>query len=180
MHDPSVQSSENLERLKLIEKQKGIKIAQKTLSMSKTGNCFFNGKNTKGNDIAKYKNNPNLINFVQYQKLNSNNNRMNYGGKIANDLGGVGHLNLENDINEGLYENSEMKKMSKTVVGFRPMKKTYEEKMDNFIARNNVKYIEPNKINGMEKNNNETSSKGNKSVSQKGSDNNSKKLTKNN
>ena len=180
LHDPSVQSSENLERLKLIEKQKGIKIAQKTLSMSKTGNCFFNGKNTKGNDIAKYKNNPNLINFVQYQKLNSNNNRMNYGGKIAYDLGGVGHLNLENDINEGLYENSEMKKMSKTVVGFRPMKKTYEEKMDNFIARNNVKYIEPNKINGMEKNNNETSSKGNKSVSQKGSDNNSKKLTKNN
>ena len=89
LHDPSVQSSENMERLKLIEKEKGIKMAQKTLSMSKTGNCFFNGKNIKGNEISKYKNNPNLVNFVQYQKLNSNNNRMNYGGKIANDLGGV-------------------------------------------------------------------------------------------
>ena len=178
LHDPSVQSSENMERLKLIEKEKGIKMAQKTLSMSKTGNCFFNGKNIKGNEISKYKNNPNLVNFVQYQKLNSNNNRMNYGGKIANDLGGVGHLNLENDINEASYENNEMKKMSKTSVGFRPMKKTYEEKMDTFIARNNVKYIEPNKTNGMEKEKNETSSKGNKSFSQKGSDNNSRKISK--
>ena len=29
LHDPSVQSSENLERLKLIEKQKGIKKLEK-------------------------------------------------------------------------------------------------------------------------------------------------------
>ena len=154
-------------------------MAQKTLSMSKTGNGFFNSK-MNGNQIAKYQNNPNLTNFIQYQRLNSNINRMNYGGKMANDLGGVGHLNLENGMNEVIYENNDMKKMNKTSIGFRPMKKTYEEKMDNFIARNNVKYIEPNKINGMEKNNNETSSKGNKSVSQKGRDNNSKKLTKNN
>ena len=106
---------------------------------------------------------------------------MNYGGKIANDLGGVGHLNIENDINEASYENNEMKKMSKTSVGFRLMKKTYEEKMDTFIARNNVKFIEPNKTKGIEKEKekekNETSSKGNKSFSQKGSDNNSKKIS---
>ena len=36
-----------------------------------------------------------------------------------------------------------MKKMSKTLVGFRPMKKTYEEKIDNFIAKNYVKYSTP-------------------------------------
>ena len=189
LHDPSVQSSENLERLKLIEKEKGIKIAQKTLSMSKTGNGFFNNKNINGNEIAKYQNNPNLTNFVQYQRLNRNNNRMNYGGKIANDLGGVGHLNLENGMNEIIYENNDIKQMNKTSIGFRPMKKTYEEKLDNFMARNNLKYIEPNKIdnksnnlNGIEKEKNESNSKENKSLSQKGNNNNnnnnSKKVSK--
>ena len=91
--------------------------------MSKTGNAFFNQKNMNGNDIAKYKNNPNLNNFVQYQRLNSNNNRMNYGGKMANNLGGVGHLNLENGMDEIIYEPNDMKKMNKTSIGFRPFKK---------------------------------------------------------
>ena len=147
LHDPSVHSSENIERLKLIEKEKGIRIAQKTLLMSKTGNGFFNTKNLNGgNEIAKYQNNPNLTNFVQYQRLNSKNNRMNYGGKIANNLGGVGHLNLENGTSEIENEPNDMKRMNKTTIGFRPMKKTYEEKLDNFMAKNNLKYIEPNKI----------------------------------
>ena len=147
LHDPSVHSSENIERLKLIEKEKGIRIAQKTLLMSKTGNGFFNTKNVNGgNEIAKYQNNPNLTNFVQYQRLNSKNNRMNYGGKIANNLGGVGHLNLENGTSEIENEPNDMKRMNKTTIGFRPMKKTYEEKLDNFMAKNNLKYIEPNKI----------------------------------
>ena len=146
LHDPSVHSSENIERLKLIEKEKGIRIAQKTLLMSKTGNGFFNTKNLNGgNEIAKYQNNPNLTNFVQYQRLNSKNNRMNYGGKIANNLGGVGHLNLENGTSEIENEPNDMKRMNKTTIGFRPMKKTYEEKLDNFMAKNNLKYIEPNK-----------------------------------
>ena len=181
LRDPSVQSSENLERLKLIEKEKGIRIAQKTLSMSKTGNGFFNPK-MNGNEIAKYQNNPNLTNFIQYQRLNSNNNRMNYGGKMANDLGGVGHLNIENGMNEITSDNYETKKMNKTSIGFRPVKKTYEEKLDNFMAKNNLKYIEPNKrdkksnSNGIEKEKNE-SNKGNKSVSEKGN-NNSKKVNK--
>ena len=142
LHDPSVQSSENLERLKLIEKEKGIRMAQKTLLMSKTGNGFFKSKNMNGaNEIAKYQNNPNLTNFVQYQRLNSKNNRMNYGGKIANNLGGVGHLNIDNgtEINE---EQNDIKRMNKTTIGFRPMKKTYEEKLDNFMAKNNLKYID--------------------------------------
>ena len=147
LHDPSVHSSENIERLKLIEKEKGIRIAQKALLMSKTGNGFFNTKNLNGgNEIAKYQNNPNLTNFVQYQRLNSKNNRMNYGGKIANNLGGVGHLNLENGTSEIENEPNDMKRMNKTTIGFRPMKKTYEEKLDNFMAKNNLKYIEPNKI----------------------------------
>jgi hypothetical protein len=147
LHDPSVQSSENIERLKLIEKEKGIRMAQKTLLMSKTGNGFFNTKNLNGgNEIAKYQNNPNLTNFVQYQRLNSKNNRMNYGGKIANNLGGVGHLNLENGSSEIEFEQNDMKRMNKTTIGFRPMKKTYEEKLDKFMAKNNLKYIEPNKI----------------------------------
>ena len=147
LHDPSVHSSENIERLKLIEKEKGIRIAQKTLLMSKTGNGFFNTKNLNGgNEIAKYQNNPNLTNFVQYQRLNSKNNRMNYGGKIANNLGGVGHLNLENGTSEIENEPNDMKRMNKTTIGFRPIKKTYEEKLDNFMAKNNLKYIEPNKI----------------------------------
>ena len=147
LHDPSVHSSENIERLKLIEKEKGIRIAQKTLLMSKTGNGFFNTKNLNGgNEIAKYQNNPNLTNFVQYQRLNSKNNRMNYGGKIANNLGGVGHLNLENGTSEIENEPNDMKRMNKTTIGFCPMKKTYEEKLDNFMAKNNLKYIEPNKI----------------------------------
>ena len=188
LHDPSVQSSENLERLKLIEKEKGIKMAQKTLSMSKTGNGFFNSK-MNGNQIAKYQNNPNLTNFIQYQRLNSNINRMNYGGKMANDLGGVGHLNLENGMNEVIYENNDMKKMNKTSIGFRPMKKTYEEKLDNFMAKNNLKYIEPNKPdkknngNGIENNkeNGVSNSNGSKSLSQKGNNSNnngSKKINK--
>ena len=184
LHDPSVQSSENLERLKLIEKEKGIRMAQKTLSMSKTGNGFFNNKKINGNEIAKYQNNPNLTNFVQYQRINANNIRMNYGGKMANDLGGVGHLNIENGMNDMLYENNDVKQMNKTSIGFRPMKKTYEEKLDNFMARNNLKYIEPNKIeekpksNGIEKEKDELSVKGNKSLQQKGSNNNSKKVNK--
>ena len=191
LHDPSVQSSENLERLKLIEKEKSLRIAQKTLSMSKTGNAFFNQKNMNGNDIAKYKNNPNLNNFVQYQRLNSNNNRMNYGGKMANNLGGVGHLNLENGMDEIIYEPNDMKKMNKTSIGFRPIKKTYEEKLDNFMAQNNLKYIEPisntkNKIltpnsdkgKDIIKNESNISNKGNKSLGTKGSNNNSKKINK--
>ena len=184
LHDPSVQSSENLERLKLIEKEKGIRMAQKTLSMSKTGNGFFNNKKINGNEIAKYQNNPNLTNFVQYQRINANNIRMNYGGKMANNLGGVGHLNIENGMNDMLYENNDVKQMNKTSIGFRPMKKTYEEKLDNFMARNNLKYIEPNKIeekpksNGIEKEKDELSVKGNKSLQQKGSNNNSKKVNK--
>ena len=32
--------------------------------------------------------------------------------------------------------------MNKTTIGFRPMKKTYEEKLDNFMAKNNLKYID--------------------------------------
>ena len=183
LHDPSVQSSENLERLKLIEKEKGIRMAQKTFAMSKTGNGFFNNKKMNGNEIAKYQNNPNLTNFIQYQRINSNNNRMNYGGKMANNLGGVGHLNLENGMNEVVQENNDMKQMNKTTIGFRPMKKTYEEKLDNFMARNNLKYIEPNKMenkpnsNGIEKDKNEINSNENKSLASKRS-NNSKKVNK--
>ena len=184
LHDPSVQSSENAERLKLIEKEKGMRIAQKNLSMSKTGNGFFSNKNNN-NEIAKYQNNPNLTNFIQYQRLNSNNNRMNYGGKIANNLGGVGHLNIENGMNEMIDEPNEMMKMNKTSIGFRPLKKTYEEKLDNFMAKNNMKYIEHPKVDKKpptpmdkvkEKNNSSTSNKGNKSSN--GSNNNSNKINK--
>ena len=181
LHDPSVQSSENAERLKLIEKEKGMRIAQKSLSMSKTGNGFFSNKNMN-NDITKYQNNPNLNNFIQYQRLNSNNNRMNYGGKIANNLGGVGHLNIENGMNEIINEQpNEMMKMNKTSIGFRPLKKTYEEKLDNFMAKNNMKYIEHPKVDKKpptpkDKNNISTSNKGNKSSN--GSNNNSNKVNK--
>ena len=183
LHDPSVQSSENLERLKLIEKEKSIRMAQKTLLMSKTGNGFFKSKNMNGgNEIAKYQNNPNLTNFVQYQRLNSKNNRMNYGGKIANNLGGVGHLNIDNGTSEINEEQNDMKRMNKTTIGFRPMKKTYEEKLDNFMAKNNLKYIDTPKNDnkpptpGNEKENKSesgNSNKGNKSLVQKINNSNS-------
>ena len=183
LHDPSVQSSENLERLKLIEKEKGIRMAQKTLLMSKTGNGFFKSKNMNGaNEIAKYQNNPNLTNFVQYQRLNSKNNRMNYGGKIANNLGGVGHLNIDNgtEINE---EQNDIKRMNKTTIGFRPMKKTYEEKLDNFMAKNNLKYIDtPKNDNNPTINEKENKSEANKNfLGQKiNNSSNSNKNNKNN
>ena len=182
LHDPSVQSSENAERLKLIEKEKSIRMTQKTLMMSKTGNGFFKSKNMNGgNEIAKFQNNPNLTNFVQYQRLNSKNNRMNYGGKIANNLGGVGHLNLENGTSEITEEQNDMKRMNKTTMGFGPLKKTYEEKLDNFMAKNNLKYIDTPKndkkpptpkIEKENKSESGTSNKGNKSSVQKANNSN--------
>ena len=137
-HDPYVQSSENPDKLKEIEKMKKLQF-----TMSKTsGNGFFNDKN-RSNGMTQYQNNPNLSNFNKYQKMNRNNNINNYGGKIANNLGGVGHLNIDNGGENGFNETN---RMNKTTVGFGPMKKTYEEKLDNFMATHNLKYIEPPKI----------------------------------
>ena len=141
-HDPYVQSSENPEKLKEIEKMKKLQF-----TMSKTSNNgFFNDKN-RANGMAQYQNNPNLSNFNQYQKLNKQNNKFNYGGNMANNLGGVGKLNID-DNNYNGSENgfNETNKMSRTTIGFRPLKKTYEEKLDNFMANHNLKYIEPQKI----------------------------------
>ena len=141
-HDPYVQSSDNPEKLKEIEKMKKLQF-----TMSKTSsNGFFNDKN-KSNGMPQYQNNPNLTNFNQYQKLNKNNNLSNYGGNIAKNLGGVGKLNIDDsNINGGDNGFNEINKMSRTSYGFRPMKKTYEEKLDNFMATHNLKYIEPPKI----------------------------------
>ena len=139
-HDPYVQSSENPEKLKEIEKMKKLQF-----TMSKTSSSgFFNGKN-RSNGMSQYQNNPNLSNFNQNQKLNKNNNRANYGGNIANNLGGVGHLNIEGNINGSENGMNETQKMNRTSVGFGPLKKTYEEKLDNFMASHNLKYIEPQK-----------------------------------
>ena len=113
--------------------------------MSKTSSSgFFNGKN-RSNGMSQYQNNPNLSNFNQNQKLNKNNNRANYGGNIANNLGGVGHLNIEGNINGSENGMNETQKMNRTSIGFGPLKKTYEEKLDNFMASHNLKYIEPQK-----------------------------------
>ena len=80
-HDPYVQSSDNPEKLKEIEKMKKLQF-----TMSKTSsNGFFNDKN-KSNGMSQYQNNPNLTNFNQYQKLNKNNNLSNYGGNIAKNI----------------------------------------------------------------------------------------------
>ena len=139
-HDPYVQSSEDPEKLKEIEKAKKIQF-----TMAKTSNSgFFNGKE-KANGISQYQNNPNLSNFNQYQKLKNSNNRVNYGGNMVNNLGGVGQLNIEGNVNGGENGLSETKKMNRTSIGFGPIKKTYEEKLDSFMARNNLKYIEPQK-----------------------------------
>ena len=139
-HDPYVQSSENPEKLKEIEKMKKLQF-----TMSKTSSSgFFNGKN-RTNGMSQYQNNPNLSNFNQNQKLNKNNNRTNYGGSIANNLGGVGHLNIEGNINGVENGMNETQKMNRTSIGFGPLKKTYEEKLDNFMASHNLKYIEPQK-----------------------------------
>ena len=136
-HDPYVQSSENPDKLKEIEKMKKLQF-----TMSKTsGNGFFNDKN-RSNGMTQYESNPNLSNFNKYQKMNRNNNINNYGGKIANNLGGVGHLNIDNGGENGF---SESNRMNRTTIGFRPHKKTYEEKLDNFMATHNLKYIEPPK-----------------------------------
>ena len=64
---------------------------------------------------------------------------------MANNLGGVGHLNIDNNLNGGDNGISEMNKMNRTSIGFRPLKQTYEEKLDNFMASHNLKYIEPQK-----------------------------------
>ena len=142
-HDPYVQSSENPDKLKEIEKMKKLQF-----TMSKTsGNGFFNDKN-KANGMTQFQSNPNLANFNQYQKMNRTNNIHNYGGKVANNLGGVGHLNIDNGNGMNGSENglNESNRMNRTSIGFRPLKKTYEEKLDNFMATHNLKYIEPPKI----------------------------------
>ena len=116
--------------------------------MSKTsGNGFFNDKN-KANGMTQFQSNPNLANFNQYQKMNRTNNIHNYGGKVANNLGGVGHLNIDNGNGMNGSENglNESNRMNRTSIGFRHLKKTYEEKLDNFMATHNLKYIEPPKI----------------------------------
>ena len=133
-HDPYVQSSENPEKLKEIEKMKKLQF-----TMSKTSSKgFYNDKN-KSNGMTQYQNNPNLTNFKQYQNLNKNNNKM-------NNLGSVGQLNINENINDGGNGFNETNKMNRTSIGFRPLKKTYEEKLDNFMASHNLKYIEPQKI----------------------------------
>ena len=141
-HDPYVQSSENPEKLKEIEKMKKLQF-----TMSKTSNNgFFNDKN-RANGMTQYQSNPNLANFNQYQKLNKQNNRTNFGGNIANNLGGVGKLDIDdNYYNEADNGFNETNKMSRTTIGFRPLKQTYEEKLDNFMINHNLKYIEPTKI----------------------------------
>ena len=117
-HDPYVQSSENPEKLKEIEKMKKLQF-----TMSKTSSSgFFNGKN-RTNGMSQYQNNPNLSNFNQNQKLNKNNNRANYGGSLANNLGGVGHLNIEGNINGVENGMNETQKMNRTSIGFGPLKK---------------------------------------------------------
>ena len=134
-HDPYVQSSEDPERLKEIEKAK-----RQQITMSKTSSSgFFNVKD-KANGISNYQNNPNLSNFNKFNKTNRN-----YAGSVANNLGGVGQLNIDGNINGSNTGLNETKKMNRTSVGFRPMKQTYEEKLDNFMAQNNLKYIEPQK-----------------------------------
>ena len=138
-HDPYVQSSENPEKLKEIEKMKRLQF-----TMSKTSNGGFFDKN-RSNGMAHYQMNPNLSNFNQYQKSNKNFNKMNYVGNIANNLGSVGQLNLNGNINGGENTSNEINKMNRTSIGFRPIKQTYEEKLDNFMAIHNLKYIEPQK-----------------------------------
>ena len=129
-HDPYVQSSDNPERLEEIVKAK-----KKQCIMSKTSANGFYDNNSK--IMEKYKNNPNAINF---QKQNKNC----YNEPNVNSLGAVGQLNLEG--NEANINNSEVKRMNRTSSCFRPLKKTYEEKLDIFMERNNLKYIEPPKV----------------------------------
>ena len=138
-HDPYVQSSDNPEKLKEIEKMKKLQF-----TMSKTSSSgFFSGKN-KNNGMSQFQNNPNLSNFNQ--KTNKNNSKLNYGGStIANNLGGVGSLNIDGNINGNDIRTNEIKKMNKTSFGFRPSKKTYEEKLDNFMANHNLKFVEQQK-----------------------------------
>ena len=134
-HDPYVQSSEDPEKLKEIEKAK-----RQQITMSKTSSSgFFNVKD-KANGISNYQNNPNLSNFNKFNKTNRN-----YAGSMANNLGGVGQLNIDSNINGNSSGLNETKKMNRTSVGFRPMKQTYEEKLDSFMLQNNLKYIEPQK-----------------------------------
>ena len=139
-HDPYVQSSENPEKLKEIEKMKKIQF-----TMSKTSsNGFFNGKN-KSNGMAQFQSNPNLTNFYQHQKLNKNGNGVNNIGNVANNLGGAGKLNINGNINGADNGYNETFKMNRTSTGFGPLKKTYEEKLDNFMLSHNLKYIENQK-----------------------------------
>ena len=137
-HDPYVQSSENPDKLKEIEKMKKIQF-----TMSKTSNNgFFNAKNRiNGNNMTQYKSNPNLSNFSQNHKTNYN-----YGGNMSNNIGNVGKLNLDENINGSDNKYIDTYKMNRTSFGFGPIKKTYEEKLDNFMATHNLKYIEPPKI----------------------------------
>ena len=183
-HDPYVQSSENPEKLREIEKMKKLQF-----TMSKTAsNGFFNPKN-KTNGMTQYQNNPNLSNFNQ--RLNKNpNNKMNYGGSNVNNLGGVGTLNIEGINSNNGNENgfADMKKMNRTTVNFRPLKQTYEEKLDNFMASHNLKYVEPPKNekkiipkgNQTEPENNFTNNSNNgKKNNSQNSDNNNKKVINN-
>ena len=112
--------------------------------MSKTSNnSFFNPKNRiNGNNMTQYKNNPNLSNFSKNKKINKANNS--YGGE--NYIGDAGKLNIDENINGADNRYNDTYKMNRTSFGFGPIKKTYEEKLDNFMATHNLKYIEPPKI----------------------------------
>ena len=65
---------------------------------------------------------------------------------MANNLGSAGKLNINGNINGADNGYNETFKMNKTSTGFGPLRKTYEEKLDNFMASHNLKYIENPKI----------------------------------
>ena len=110
-HDPNVQSSENPDKLKEIEKMK----KNPSYYAKTSNNGFFNTKNRiNGNNMTQYKNNPNLSNFNQNQKINNTNN---YGGNI----GDAKKLNIDgNNGADNRY--SDNYKMNRVSSGFGPKK----------------------------------------------------------
>lgn len=121
LHDPTIQSSDNKERLSKIEKDKKLKV-----TMSKTAaSGFFNQKINKPNEMSNFQQNPNMAKFEQSKS-----------GAAA--VASVSKINFEEASSSGRRENNKSNNlcMNKTSNNFGPKKWTYEEKLDYFMAKN--------------------------------------------
>ena len=147
IHDKYVNPSDNPENLAKIEKEKTLKKTQELKSA--TGTNFFNNTNMSQNQF----NNINNINNnfggtnTKFNGTNTKINATNYNqynqqpGLTNNSL--MNTTNLNNALNR--TSSSVMSKTATNTFGMSKGKLSYAQQLDQFMATNNLKYIEPPK-----------------------------------